>query len=82
MICRSTSARIFPQRGCKLKCKLNEPHVSEPPWQFDDRIIDRSSPPKPAHDLLQDSVRKRLAADRVRFGAGAGYLAGLRCKRQ
>jgi hypothetical protein len=50
MICRSASAQIFPQRGCKL----NEPHVPKPSWQFDERIIDRSSPPKLAHDLFEN----------------------------
>jgi hypothetical protein len=29
MICRFTSARIFPQRGCKL----NEPHGVKPLWR-------------------------------------------------
>jgi hypothetical protein len=35
MICRFTSARIFPQRGCKL----NEPNGFEPLWRVHDRII-------------------------------------------
>ena len=35
MICRFTSARIFPQR----ECKLNEPNGSEPLRPADDRII-------------------------------------------
>src|SRR6516165_5536898 len=35
MICRFTSARIFPQRGCKL----NEPNGFEPLRRVHDRII-------------------------------------------
>jgi hypothetical protein len=35
MVCRFTSARIFPQRGCKL----NEPNGFEPLRRIHDRII-------------------------------------------
>src|SRR6516165_5487962 len=42
MICRSTSARIFPQRGCKL----NEPNGFKPLRRVEDRIIPASLPPK------------------------------------
>jgi len=44
-ICRSTSARIFPQRGCKL----NEPNGFEPLRRVHDRIIRASSPINFAH---------------------------------
>jgi hypothetical protein len=45
MICRFTSARIFPQRGCKL----NEPNGFEPLWRVHDRIIRALSPINFAH---------------------------------
>jgi len=45
MICRFTSARIFPQRGCKL----NEPNGFKPLWRVHDRIICALSPINFAH---------------------------------
>jgi hypothetical protein len=45
MICRFTSAWIFPQRGCKL----NEPNGFEPLWRVHDRIIRALSPINFAH---------------------------------
>ena len=45
MICQFTSARIFPQRGCKL----NEPNGFEPLWRVHDRIIRALSPINFAH---------------------------------
>jgi hypothetical protein len=45
MICRFTSARIFPQRGCKL----NEPNGFEPLRRVHDRIIRALSPINFAH---------------------------------
>ena len=45
MICRFTSARIFPQRGCKL----SEPNGFEPLRRVHDRIICALSPINFAH---------------------------------
>jgi hypothetical protein len=45
MICRFTSARIFPQRGCKL----NEPNGFKPLRRVHDRIICALSPINFAH---------------------------------
>jgi CubicO group peptidase (beta-lactamase class C family) len=55
MICRFTSARIFPQRGCKL----NEPNGFEPLRRVHDRIIRVLWPINFAHKR-QRSVRKGL----------------------
>jgi hypothetical protein len=56
MICRFTSARIFPQRGCKL----NEPNGFEPLRRVHDRIIRALSPINFAQSG-NESVRKGLS---------------------
>jgi len=62
MICRFTSARIFPQRGCKL----SEPNGFEPLRRVHDRIIRVFWPINFAHNG-NESVRKGLTIGSLLF---------------
>jgi hypothetical protein len=57
MICRFTSARIFPQRGCKL----NEPNRFQPLRH----IHDRGPPSRRPHALPKSAAANGLQSDNV-----------------